>query len=215
MTTENNKWPTYKDHLNKTYLEELAHKLWVTKGTRFTASQRLLTMNDLSNKSLGFLSAYMIIFSLLSVYQIQGTQLVNSNAVAFGSTALSILILVFTQMEGAEDFKMRAHALHQCALKISVLHDRIRSFKSLGKDIEDKKFDFCQNLSQEYQKILLEYPNHDSIDFDLFRIRHKQYYELGPWGVSNIWVRYYIRTKALYHVLITLPIPISIYLFFY
>jgi len=28
--------PNHKDHLNKTFLEELGYKLWVTKGARLT-----------------------------------------------------------------------------------------------------------------------------------------------------------------------------------
>src|SRR5690349_16930437 len=94
-----NKWPKYKDHLNKTYLEELAYKLWNTKGTRFVAAERLLTKNDLSNKANGFLSAYLIIYSLFAVYQISGSVILNEKIIAFSSTTLSILLLVFTQME--------------------------------------------------------------------------------------------------------------------
>ncbi|GAA3769609.1 hypothetical protein GCM10022423_23830 [Flavobacterium ginsengiterrae] len=29
---------TYKDYLNKTFLEELNYKIWSTKGSRFNAS---------------------------------------------------------------------------------------------------------------------------------------------------------------------------------
>src|SRR5258706_12009614 len=98
---EENKWPNHKDHLNKTFLEELGHRLWNTKGIRFAASERLLTKNDLSNKAIGFLSAYLIIFGLLSVYQIAGSKILDANVIAFSSTTLSILLLVFTQMEAA------------------------------------------------------------------------------------------------------------------
>lgn len=199
------KWPKHKDHLNKTYLEELAHKLWNTKGARFVASERLLTMNDLSNKAIGFLSAYLIIVSLLSVYQIQGAELISSNVIAFGSTALSILLLVFTQMEAAQDFKIRAHAFHKCALEVSQLHDRVRLFKTLGSHTEDEKIRFCNEITVEYQKILQDYQNHDSIDYDRFRCRHLEYHSLSELWALKIKVRYYIRTKLLYHVLIGLP----------
>jgi hypothetical protein len=32
---------TYKDYLDKTFLEELNYKIWSTKGSRFNASTRL------------------------------------------------------------------------------------------------------------------------------------------------------------------------------
>ncbi len=200
------KWPKHKDHLNKTYLEELAHKLWNTKGTRFVASARLLTMNDLSNKALGFLSAYLIIFGLLSVYQIKGTEIIDSNVIAFGSTALSILLLVFTQMEAAQDFKIRAQQFHKCALEISELHDRVRMFKTMRSPTEEDKIAFCEEITLEYQEILRSYPNHDSIDYDYFRCRHLDYYDLSTWWAIRVNGRYYLRTKLLYHVLIGFPV---------
>lgn len=208
-----NKWPKHKDHLNKTFLEELAYKLWNTKGTRFVASERLLTMNDLSNKALGFLSAYLIIFGLFSVYQIKGTQLIDSNVIAFGSTALSILLLVFTQMEAAQDFKLRAQGFHRCALQISELHDEVRMFKTLATHSEEEKIAFCEKINAKYQAILKDYPNHDRIDYDRFRSRHTEYYELTKFWVFKTEVRYYVRVKFLYHFLIGSPVLIAA--FFY
>ena len=57
-----------KEHLDKKFLEELKHKSWSTKGTRFTADNRLKIIANYSNLSLSFLSAYFIIFGLVAVY---------------------------------------------------------------------------------------------------------------------------------------------------
>lgn len=201
-----NKWPNNKGHLNKTFLEELGHKLWNTKGTRFNASERLLSMHDWSNRAVGFLSAYLIIFGLLSVYQIKGTALFDQNILAFGSTTLSILLLVFTQMEAAQDFKLRAHAFHKCSLEISSLHDELRLFKTLRNSTELERIAFCEKISKQYQEILKAYPNHEPIDYDRFRARHRDYYELSFLWATLVYIRYYFKTKLLYHLLISLPI---------
>ncbi len=108
-------FPTIKDHLNKTLLEELNYKIWSTRGARFNASKRLLAKDNLSNRAIAFLTAYLIIFGLLSVYQISNRQLFNEKIIAFGSTTVSILLLTFSQMDAAQDYKMRAHMYHDCA----------------------------------------------------------------------------------------------------
>lgn len=207
------KWPIHKDHLNKTFVEELAYKLWNTKGTRFAASERLLTMHDLSNKANGFLSAYLIIYGLFSVYQISGSPIFNEKLIAFASTTVSILLLVFTQFEAAKDFKTRALGFHKCALEISELHDKIRLFKTLKSPSAKKRIKVCKKLDARYNAILRNYPNHDNIDYAYFRTKHHAYYEISWLIVQKILVQRYIRTKFLYHILIGTPLFVIIYLF--
>lgn len=207
------KWPKHKDHLNKTFLEEVAYKLWNTKGIRFVASERLLVKNDLSNKSLGFLSAYLIIYSLFSVYQISGSVILDEKIIAFSTTTLSILLLVFTQIESAQDYKIRAQAFHKCSLDISELHDRVRLFKTLTNPSNDEKINFCEEISKQYQSILKSYPNHDSIDYEYFKTRHASYYDLTWFEINKIKIKYYSKTKFLYHLLILIPFFILVVTF--
>lgn len=204
------KWPENKDHLNKTFLEDLGHKMWNTKGTRFVASERLLTKNDLSNKAIGFISAYLIIYGLFAVYQISGSIILNEKIIAFGSTTLSILLLVFTQIEAAQDYKLKALEFHKCALKISKLHDELRLFKTLKDPSKKQKIKFCEQMSKRYQVVLNGYSNHDSIDYNYFKATHKDYYKLTGFEALRINVYYYVRTKLQYHLLIALPIIVSI-----
>lgn len=203
------KFPTYKDHLNKTFLEELNYKFWSTKGARFKASKRLLTQNDLSNKAIGFLSAYLIILGLISVYKITGGVEISDNLIAFGSTTLSILLLAFSQMEAAQDFKMRAKSFQDCAIKISALYDVLRIEKTLEQKREDEKVKISKELSAKYQSILENFPNHDDIDYKIFKTEHADYFQLSRWKVLKIKARYYINVKLIYHAMIVLP-PIII-----
>jgi len=200
------KFPLYKDHLNKTFLEELNYKIWVTKGSRFHASKRLLTKNDWSNKAMGFLSAYLIIISLFIVYQVSRVPILNQNIVAFGSTGISILLLVYGQMEFAQDYKMRSHFYHECALKLAPLYNRMRIFKTLKNTSEDEKERFGRELEEQYQDVLSHYSNHDKIDFRMFQADQAQYYELVKWQVFCIKLDYYWKTCFLYHFLIIGPV---------
>ncbi len=175
------KWPSHKDHLNKTFLEELGYKLWNTKGIRFGAAQRLLTRNNWSTLSLGFLSAYLIIYGLVSVYQISGqSAILDEKVIAFSSTTISILLLVFTQYESSQDYKLRSSEFHRCSLEISVLHDEVRLFKTIQTKTDEEKVAFCNVTSKKYQAILGNYPNHEDIDYQMFTTKHRDYYNL-PW----------------------------------
>lgn len=201
-----NRFPTYKDHLNKTFLEELNYKIWVTKGARFHANKRLLAKNDWSNKAMGFLSAYLIIISLFTVYQISKVPILNPNIVAFGSTGISILLLVYGQMEFSQDYKMRAHYFHECSLKLSPLYNQTRIFKTLKNATNEEKEEFGKNLEQQYQEVLNHFANHDKIDFKMFKADQAQYYELSWLDVFWIKADYYWKTCFLYHALIIVPI---------
>jgi hypothetical protein len=203
--SENAKFSATKDHLNKTLLEELNYKIWSTRGARFNASKRLLTKDNLSNRAIAFLTAYLIIFGLVSVYQISNAQIFNEKIIAFGSTTISILLLTFSQMEAAQDYKMRAHKYHDCALKISKLYIKLRSFKTLTDPTETEKKEFSDKLGDKYQKVLENYTNHESIDYKLFMVQNNDYFKL-PWRkITTIQFQLYWESKFLYHSLIVLP----------
>lgn len=206
MSNEKFAWPKYKDHLNKTFLEELAYKLWSTKGTRFGASQKLLKRNGWSNLSLGFLSAYLIIYGLFSVYQISGGIILDPKIIAFSSTTISILLLVFTQFESSQDFKIRANEFHKCALEISELHDEVRLFKTIGDRTDEEKNKFCESINRKYQRILQSYPNHQEIDFQVFVVKNSKYYE-STWRYTTfIYCKFYFTNFFVYHLLMIAPI---------
>ncbi len=200
------KFPSYKDHLNKTFLEEMGYKIWSTKGARFQANHRLVTIDRLSNVSLSFLNAYLIIFGLLSVYQISNDSLISANVVAFGSTAISILLLVFSQIEVSRDYKVRGHMYHECSLKLSELYNEHRAFKTLEDSTLEEKKKFAVEISTKYQAVIGSYSNHDNIDYEKFKNENSEYFKLNWFKVCIFTVKYYIRVQFLYHALIAVPI---------
>lgn len=199
------KFPTYREDLTKTFLEELNYKMWVTKGARFNANKRLLARNDWSNKAIGFLTAYLIIFGLLSVYQVSKTPLIDPNIVAFGSTAVSILLLAFSQMEFAADYKSRAKSYHTCALKVSKLYNELRIIKTMTQQSEEDREVRAREISDKYQSILNKYDNHEAPDYNKFRLDKWEYFELSKWQRFTTSCVYYFQTLLLYHGLIVVP----------
>ena len=57
-------------YLKKDFGVELNYKLWITKGARFKASERNLICGNLSAQTIVYLSAYLIIVNLVTIYKI-------------------------------------------------------------------------------------------------------------------------------------------------
>jgi SMODS and SLOG-associating 2TM effector domain family 5 len=200
---------SYKDYLNKTFLEELNYKIWSTKGSRFNASNRLIKTAQLSNLSISILTVYLIAVGLLSVYNINFNKL-DQNLIAYTITCLSILILVFSQIETSKDYKMKAKEFHNCGLELSNLYNDLRIYKTLTEmqTLKDKE-KFCKEVSDNYQRILEKHENHSQIDIKMFKTTNAKYHELTKTNVNRIKIEYYIKTDFLFHLLIALP-PIVI-----
>ena len=105
---------------------ELNYKLWITKGTRFKASERCEELDARYNRVVGWVSSYLIIFSVLTLCEIPFFTL-PENCGTFISISLSILILVFSQFAYAKNYSVRARNYHECALEISKLYNELRS----------------------------------------------------------------------------------------
>ncbi len=202
---------TYKDYLDKTFIEELNYKIWITKGSRFTASTRLTQTSRLSNLSINLLSVYLTIVGLLGVYNLHFNE-INENLIAYSITSLSIMVLVFGQIESAKDYSMKSKEFHNCGLELSKIYNDLRIYKTLTENqtITDKE-KFAKKISDEYQRVLERHENHLQIDNDLCRTKTAKYHLLSNWDVTKIRIEYYFRTKFLYHFLIIAP-PIIIIL---
>lgn len=164
-----------KEYLDKTFLEELNHKIWCTKGTRFNADSRFKKKSKLSNISISIISAYLIIASLFSVYNINQNS--DDNIINYLVTALSILLLVVSMHENNQNYKLKAYNFHSCGLELGEIYNRLRTFKTLeGEKNESEIAEFCSEINDKYQMILNKYDNHDDIDYNTFRIKNLDYF---------------------------------------
>ncbi|MEQ8470687.1 MAG: SLATT domain-containing protein [Marinoscillum sp.] len=201
---------TYLDYMDKTYLEELNYKIWSTKGARFQAHQRLSRTARLSMISSSLLNAYLIVAGLLSVYNIYNESAVSDNLMAYVITSLSILLLVFTQVEGSKRYEVRAKEFHDCALALSRLYDQLRIFKTPKTNTSEKeKISFAEQLTDKYEDILARTDNHHANDFNLFRTKKPDYHLLKPRQVWLIKARSYFTSYFFYHLLIGSPVVVG------
>lgn len=199
--------PRGKDHLDKDFLGELKHKLWSTKGIRFYASTRLKAISKMSNICTSILSVYLIIFGLLSVYNIYNPSDQNGNIFAFSITAISIVLLIFSIFENSQNYLVKAEKFHDCSLDIADLYNELQNFKTYQANAsDDEKMKFSHHLQKRYQNILRRYENHEKLDMQKFRADNIDYYQYLKrsfnWRIQFI---YFYKTKLIYLSAMILP----------
>lgn len=194
----------------KTYAEDVETWLWVTKGVRFYAHERYLTQNKWSNISVGMMSAYIIIINLVTSYKLHLNETFGDNTVSFITTALSILILVFSQLENSNDFKLKAEKFHDCSREIAKLYRQVREIKREKID-EQTQNEFLKKITTDYQTILDKFDNHKEIDYLYFKSRHPDDFTMSWAQRLSIRFKYYFNTLLIYHLLILSPLALMLY----
>lgn len=199
--------PEGKEHLDKDFLEELKHKMWATKGIRFYASDRLKGLSKISNICTSILSVYLIVFGLLSVYNIYNPSEQTENLFAFSMTAISIALLIFSVFENSQNYLVKAEKFHDCSLDIADLYNELQNFKTYkSKSSESEKLQYCNELQAKYQNILRRYENHSKLDTQKFRADNMDYYKYLKW---HYWWKtqlfYYYKTKLIYLLAMIIP----------
>ncbi|TCC98725.1 SLATT domain-containing protein [Pedobacter hiemivivus] len=195
-------------YLLKEFETELNYKLWSTKGARFSASHRTGTLQRLSSQCVGYLSAYLIIVGLVNVYELNFWKITLSNdEVNFASVSLSVLILLFSQLETAENFVLKSHRYHDCSLDIAELYNALRYTKTYESENADKG-KILQEISEKYDKILKRYENHKPIDYERFQLIKPGYFKLNL--RKRLWIdlKYYCIVYFKYHLLMYGPLII-------
>ncbi len=210
MKNKNEENSAPADYLSKSFFEELNYKMWSTKGSRFNCDKRLSAKGKISNVGLAIISAYLIIASLITVF---GLELgISQNALNFIITGLSILVLVFSQFENAQNYELNAKMHHDSGLKISELYNELRIFKTLKQDPSSyEMISFAKDITKRYESVLNTSGNHSRIDYDRFLMTNIEYMKrTNPDKVKNlnkneITLRYYWNVYGWYFLLVTIP----------
>lgn len=195
-------------YLQKDFEVELNYKLWTTKGARFAASHRTETLQRLSSQCVGYLSAYLIIVGLVNVYGLKFWMItLTDNQVNFSSVSLSVLILLFSQLESAESFVLKSDRYHNCALDIAELYNDLRYNKTYENTNPDKRM-ILHGISEKYDKILKRYENHKPIDYKKFQMTKPEYFKIS-WPLLLLFrMEYYWRVYFKYHLFMFGPVVI-------
>lgn len=190
--------------------QELDRKMWITKGARFNAHQRLMSKHTWSIFTISYLAILVIIITLIQYIPAISLTAQQKDVTLIYAIALALFILILSLLEASKSHQMKAMELHNCARDVSTLYNRLRQIL-LNPDDQDgvgvskhlteiaSKYDEIMNRCQE---------NHDVIDYDIFRLQHKEDFHLGLLECTRIRVES-IKTFIPYLALILIP-PIAI-----
>jgi hypothetical protein len=207
-STQSSKVPLYAQG---PYHRELNYKLWSTYKSRFNASARHRKKHELSNRAVALLSAYVVIFSLITTMLPQFSEGGTGNVILFISSALSIVILVVSQLEASQNYSVRSLTYHQSGLQIAELYKELRALKTRIPDRNGDDFNKAvENISERYDDVLRRSENHEDIDFDLFRASKPTYEDhgLSKWNVLYLKGKLWLTEYAFYYLAMILPIAL-------
>ena len=217
MKVSNKESEAPADYLSKGFLEELNYKMWSTKGARFNCDKRLRIKGAASNVSLAIISAYLIIASLITVFNLEFG--ISQEVLNFTITGLSILVLVFSQFENAQKYDLIAKTHHDSGLKISELYNELRIFKTLEKKPKKGKvLSFAKDIVKRYENVLSTSGNHSRLDYNRFLManiawmKNNEPDKIKHLNKDKIAFLYYWNVYGWYFLLIILPPIIFIFL---
>ena len=210
----------YRDYLNKTFLEELNYKIWTTKGCRFNASTQLVKTGKLSDLAINMISVYLTFAGLLTVYNINSNilydNILDDNLLVYLITSISILALIFGQIECAKDYTLKTKEFHNCRLELSEIYNKLRIFKTLEENpTPERKTQFTEQISNSYQKVLEKYDNHLPVDNKVFKTKTANYHKLNFLKIIRYSLEHYFHSCLLYYFLIISPAIIIAILLIY
>ncbi len=188
---------------NNSWEEELNYKLWVTSSARFRADKRCCLRARWSQLSVTLLTSYLIIIGILPLLPQPLGKLFPADVLSFTTTAVSIILLAYSLIESSNNYSLKAHRHHECGLKIGCLYTRLRRAKEIADP--DRKLREIDEITEEYQKALEAFENHEPIDYATFQTTKPDYFKLSKGKCRSIWIRYYFQTLFVYHVLIVTP----------
>lgn len=177
---------------NRSY-DPLISKTWITKGTRFTADQRLRAKHKWSVSSLAILSLYLITLSStemlnLHLFGDDSITVQNDDTTEYTPLAvlfLSIFILIITMIENSKNHLLQAEKMHQCALEIQSIYHRLQLAIHNKRDT----YELRQSLLEEYDEVLMKYPNHEERAYNIFKATNYTETDFNFWVIRWSWLK--------------------------
>jgi|GEM_PF-2774994 len=177
-------------------VEQLLGAMRTVKAARFNAAERLEHKHTVSLFSLSMVSLY---FVGLSVWQAVYASLLDDAAtrlLTLVSIMSSVFTLVLALIEALNDYRLKAHHLHACALAVNDLYHELKLVRGADAAV-------VQEFRRRYNEAVRGCPyNHARVDYLMARAERP----VVPW-VDKVWarVRYACDVYGLYGVCLATP----------
>jgi hypothetical protein len=181
----------------------LDRNIWITKHSRYTASERLKNKHIYSQYTIAILSIYVLSLSIAPKFIFHSNQ--NLDSINFVNILLSICIIVVSLLESNNNYGLKAERLYNCANELNALLQQLKMVPDGDANFSEK----VELVSKQYSDILLKYnDNHSHHDYDLFRARNAKEFkdEIQQSILFWYYCKHYFMSYAFYLVLIIIPI---------
>jgi hypothetical protein len=183
-------------------VEQLLHAMHTVKAARFNAAGRFEHKHALSIFALSVVSLY---FVGLSVWQaLYGANLSEpvNRLITLVSIMSSICTLVLALIDSMNDYKIKAHHMHACALAVNDLYQELRLLGAADTAV-------VQDFRRRYNEAVRGCPyNHARVDYLMARADRNIGWDEKAWARAS----YLLDVYGLYGVCLIAP-PLVLLLF--
>ena len=175
---------------------QLLSAMHTVKAARFNAAERLERKQTLSLFAMSMVSLYFVGLSVWqAIYAAAGLSPAANRLITLVSIMSSIFTLVLALIELMNDYRMKAHLMHACALGVNDLHHELKLTRAPDAAL-------IQDFRRRYSEVVRGCPfNHARVDYLMARTERGARWEERTW----VWLRYAADVYALYGLCLIIP----------
>jgi hypothetical protein len=183
-------------------VEQLLAAMRTVKAARFNAADRLERKNTVSLFAMSMVSLYFVGLSVWQAVYASTLDEATNRLVTLVSIMSSIFTLVLALIEAMNDYRMKAHHMHACALAVNDLYHELQLLRPL--DAVQ-----VQEFRLRYNAAVRSCPyNHARVDYLMARAERNVPWDERAWAR----LRYMLDVYGLYGVCLAAP-PLVLVLF--
>jgi hypothetical protein len=174
---------------------QLLGAMHTVKAARFNAAERLERKHTLSLFAMSMVSLYFVGLSVWQAIYAAGLSPAANRLITLVSIMSSIFTLVLALIESMNDYRMKAHHLHTCALGVNDLYHELSLMRAPDAAL-------IQDFRRRYTEVVRSCPfNHARVDYLMARTERGATWEERTWA----WLRYAADVYALHGLCLVLP----------
>ncbi len=175
--------------------EKLAATMRLVKAARFNAAERLERKATVSLFTQSTVALYFVGLAMWQAVYADQIVDVTNRLITFIQLVSSVFTLMLGLLEALNDYKMKAHHLHNCGLGVSELAQELRIAKPTAAAV-------VQDFRRRYNDLMKACPvNHSRIDYLFAKLDGTD----DRAGFAGVYARYVIDVYGLYFLFLAVP----------
>ena len=182
--------------------DQLLHAMHTVKAARFNAAERLERKHQISVFALSSVSLYFVGLSVWQAIYAASLSEPANQLITLVSIMSSVCTLVLALIDSMNDYKIKAHHMHACALSVNDLFQDLRLLQTTDTGV-------VQDYRRRYNEVVRGCPfNHTRVDYLMAQAARTASWETKAW--ANL--RYALDVYGLYGACLLGP-PLVLLLF--